>query len=71
MGAWTYLAAAFHVWMIIDAFRRRANFVWFIVIFVFGPIGSLVYFLAVKIHDFRRPKVEEGAESAAIPPETC
>jgi hypothetical protein len=46
-----YLAIAFNVWMIVDAVRRRAEFYWFLII-LFVPLGSLVYFFMVKIHDF-------------------
>lgn len=47
-----YLAIAFHVWMIVDAVRRRAQFYWFLII-VFLPFGSLVYFFMVKLRDVR------------------
>jgi hypothetical protein len=47
-----YLAIAFHVWMIVDAVRRRAEFYWFLII-VFLPFGSVIYFFMVKLRDFR------------------
>ena len=47
-----YLAIAFHVWMIVDAVRRRAEFYWYLII-VFLPFGSLVYFFMVKLRDAR------------------
>lgn len=45
-----YFALAFHVWMIVDAVRRRAEFYWFLII-LFVPLGSLVYFFVVKLRD--------------------
>jgi hypothetical protein len=45
-----YIQAAFSVWMLVDAIRRRSDFYWYIVVFV--PFGPLAYFLAVKIHDY-------------------
>ncbi len=47
---WVYLKSAFTLWMLIDAGRRRADFYWYMVILM--PFGELVYFFAVKIHDF-------------------
>jgi hypothetical protein len=45
-----YLQTAFMVWMLVDAFQRRAQYYWYIVLFV--PFGAWVYFFLVKIHDF-------------------
>jgi hypothetical protein len=47
-----YAAIAFNIWMIVDAARRRAEFYWFLIIFLLGPLGGLAYFLVVKIHDY-------------------
>jgi hypothetical protein len=49
-----YLAqTAFMIWMLVDAYRRGAELVWYFVIFFIPLIGSLVYFFAVKLGDFR------------------
>ncbi len=48
-----YLFAAFYVWMIVDAIRRRAEFWWYLII-LFVPFGPLIYFFVVKLQD-RRP----------------
>jgi hypothetical protein len=62
-----YLAIAFHVWMIIDAVRRRAKFYWFLII-VFLPFGSVVYFFVVKLRDFRGgPALPPKAQAQAGP----
>jgi hypothetical protein len=42
----------FMLWMLIDAIRRRADYYWYLVMFV--PFGEWAYFFMVKIHDFRR-----------------
>jgi len=48
---------AFMVWMLIDAYRRRAEGYWFWVILCLPGLGAWVYFLAVKLHDFRGPNL--------------
>jgi hypothetical protein len=45
-----YLQAAFTIWMLVDAVRRRPDYYWYIVVFV--PFGPLVYFFTFKIHDY-------------------
>jgi len=51
-------AAAFSIWMLVDAVRRRAEPWWFVVILMFMPLGlllplgALVYFMAVKSRDY-------------------
>lgn len=45
-----YLNAAFNLWMLIDAAKRRSDFWWFLVILL--PFGEWVYFFAVKVHDY-------------------
>lgn len=47
-----YLFAAFYIWMLVDAFRRRAEFYWYLII-VFVPFGPLIYFFIVKLPDHR------------------
>lgn len=45
-----YLNAAFNLWMLVDAARRRMDFWWYLIILM--PLGEWVYFFAVKIHDY-------------------
>jgi hypothetical protein len=45
-----YLETAFMIWMLVDCFRRRAGFGWYVICFV--PLGAWVYFFAVKIDDY-------------------
>lgn len=47
-----YVAIAFNLWMLIDAIRRRAELHWLLII-LFVPFGSLIYFAMVKLGDFR------------------
>lgn len=48
-----YLAVtAFTVWMLVDAYRRQADMLWYWLILVFPGIGGLAYFFAVKAADF-------------------
>lgn len=42
--------AVFTIWMLVDAIRRRPDYYWYIIVFV--PFGPLVYFFAIKIHDY-------------------
>jgi hypothetical protein len=44
---------AFTIWMLVDAYRRRAPLHWFLLIFLFSPLGAVVYFFVVKLKDFR------------------
>lgn len=43
------LQSAFSLWMLVDAARRGAGYVWYMIIMM--PFGEVAYFLAVKIHD--------------------
>lgn len=45
-----YLALAFKAWMFIDAIKRKAPMLWFVVLLF--PFGSVIYFAAVKLPDF-------------------
>ncbi len=49
------LQTAFMVWMLVDCYRRGADWYWYWVIFFLPVIGSWVYFFAVKVPagDFR------------------
>jgi hypothetical protein len=49
-----YLAqAALTLWMLVDAYRRGAEFYWYWIILVFQPLGAWAYFLLFKVKDFR------------------
>jgi hypothetical protein len=43
------LQAAFTIWMLVDAVKRRPILYWYVIIFL--PFGPFVYFFAFKIHD--------------------
>jgi hypothetical protein len=45
------LSYAFSIWMVVDAFKRGAQYWWIVIIFV--PFGEFIYFFLVKIKDFR------------------
>ncbi len=45
-----YLQTAFTIWMLVDAVRRRADYYWYLLLFV--PFGPFAYFFVVKIHDY-------------------
>jgi hypothetical protein len=61
--------AAFTIWMLVDAVRRRPLLYWYVILFL--PFGPLVYFFAFKIRDYdlgwlkravrteRAPSIEE------------
>jgi hypothetical protein len=62
------VVAAFTMWMLIDAYRRQVDYIWFWVILLFPGIGAAAYFFAVKLADFsgswwpfgpRRPSLDE------------
>jgi hypothetical protein len=46
------LQMAFTIWMLVDAYQRRADTIWFCVILFAFPFGPWVYFLAIKLGDF-------------------
>ena len=48
---------AFMIWMLVDAYRRRAEGYWFWVILFLPALGALAYFFAVKLPDFRGPNL--------------
>jgi hypothetical protein len=45
---------AFMVWMLVDAYRRRAEVFWYYIILILPGVGAWVYFFVVKFGDFRR-----------------
>lgn len=42
------LSLAFQAWMIVDCFQRGAEWYWYLIIMFFGPVGALIYFVAVR-----------------------
>lgn len=62
-----YLTIAFSVWMLIDALRRSAPIYWVLILIVFFPIGSVVYFFAVKFKDYK-PFLEKLLAAATARP---
>jgi hypothetical protein len=56
------LSAAFMVWMLVDAWRRRAPLHWYFIIVVM-PFGAVFYFVVIKLRDFR-----EGAARNSLGP---
>ncbi len=44
------IQSAFTIWMMVDCYQRGAASYWYMMLWV--PFGPLVYFFAVKIHDF-------------------
>ncbi|HEY2409819.1 MAG TPA: tetratricopeptide repeat protein [Polyangiaceae bacterium] len=48
MNTYIALAAAFQIWMLVDAYRRRVNAYWYFIILVV-PFGALIYFGFVKL----------------------
>ena len=64
------LWTAFVIWMLIDAWRRRAPVFWYFIIML--PPGALFYFIVVKLRDFHysdAPMSERAvAEEPSIAP---
>ena len=63
----SYLALGFNLWMIVDAIRRRAALYWLVILVLFAPIGSIVYFLVVKARDYNFLALSKRAGGAATP----
>jgi hypothetical protein len=49
------LQLGFTIWMMVDAYRRGAEQMWFWIILFFQPVGAWVYFFAVWLRSFRLP----------------
>jgi hypothetical protein len=50
-----YLAqGACTIWMLVDAYRRQADWYWFLIILFFQPFGPWIYFFVVKVGEFQR-----------------
>jgi hypothetical protein len=47
------LQAALTIWMLVDAYQRRAEQFWLWIILIFQPIGAWAYFVAVKLPTLR------------------
>jgi len=47
-----YVVTAFVIWMVYDAIRRKAPLYWVVVIVLFAPLGSIIYFVVVKLRDW-------------------
>jgi hypothetical protein len=64
-----FLGLVFTIWMVVDAIKRRADFWWFAIIILFGPLGALVYFLMVKLQDYdvgRLTRALSGGPSGSL-----
>jgi len=48
-----YLTIAFSLWMLIDAIRRSAPYYWVLILILFFPLGSFIYFFVIKFKDYR------------------
>lgn len=44
---------AFMIWMLVDAYRRGAEFFWYWIILLVPVVGAWAYFFAVKFGDYR------------------
>ena len=51
------VATCFAVWMLVDAIRRRVPFYWYLIIVLLAPLGTLIYFVLLKLPEWtgRRP----------------
>lgn len=49
----------FRIWMAVDAYRRGMEGFWVWIILII-PLGAWVYLFAVKLRDFRRPRLSVG-----------
>lgn len=54
------LQVAFTIWMMVDAYQRRVESFWYWIILFFQPIGTWVYFCAVKFQTLRLPGKRSG-----------
>ncbi len=70
VSPYAYLfSAAFMIWMLVDAWRRRAPLHWYFIIVVM-PFGAVFYFVMIKLRDYRdgikQPSAGIG-ESPSVP----
>jgi len=79
LSAFSIVIACFHVWMLVDAIRRRAPFYWYFVFLL--PFGTIIYFFMIKLPELngrrpaapatftvRGPTLEELSELARVTP---
>lgn len=59
--------AAFNIWMLVDAWRRKVPLHWYFIIVVM-PLGAVVYFLFVKLRDFRGTPGNALGGTPPVPP---
>jgi hypothetical protein len=52
--------------MLIDAVRRRAELPWLLLLIFLGPLSSIVYFFAVKIHDYNLSRFRLGTRPRSL-----
>ncbi len=57
-----YVTWAFKIWMVVDAAQRRADYYWFFIIFLV-PFGEVVYFVVVKLPEYRNRNFPLGTPS--------
>jgi len=50
---YAYVLLAFSIWMLVDAYRKRAPLHWLLLIVLFFPFGAFAYFAFVKIPELR------------------
>ncbi|MEO8917941.1 MAG: tetratricopeptide repeat protein [Polyangiaceae bacterium] len=64
MSAVWLVFACFHIWMLIDAIRRRVPFYWYVVILIV-PLGTFIYFVMIKLPEMngRQPKLPNAFAS--------
>ena len=80
LSAFSIVIACFHVWMLVDAIRRRAPFYWYFVFLL--PFGTIIYFFMIKLPELngrrpagttttfvtRGPSLEDLSEQARVTP---
>jgi hypothetical protein len=59
---WT-IQSIFTICMLLDAYRRRVDWFWFLVILVVQPIGAWVYFVVIMLGSMRNPLRSRGGWS--------
>ena len=59
MAALFYLSQIVKIWMLIDAYRRRPDPIWWFII-IFAPFGEWIYFFVVKRHDIDVPRMRHS-----------
>jgi hypothetical protein len=68
ISPYAYLfSAAFMIWMLVDAWRRKAPPHWYFIIVVM-PFGAIFYFVMIKLRSYHEAKMRSYAEPNAGPP---